>query len=203
MHARKLVICSAAVVLCLVFAAPASAGGNLVSNPGFETGDLTDWTMSGVTGSTYVAGADFGDGLVPHSGNYFLVLGAVGADGFLSQTIADTPGVLYNFSFYWGSDGLTPNDFTAFYDGKPIFGPITDQSSTEGGPNNGYLFESVTVMGTGSDTIMFGFRNDPGYNALDDISFTAVPAPSAIVLAGMGVMVVAGYNRTRRRRAAD
>jgi hypothetical protein len=67
------------------------------------------------------------------------------------------------------------------------------------------MFESFSVLGTGADSIIFNFRNDPGYLALDDVSFSpfAVREPSSFVLAGIGGTTVAGCMWRRRRRATD
>ena len=49
--------------LVVSLASGTATSANLVSNPGFETGDFTAWTQSGNTDFTFV------DGL-PHSGEF-------------------------------------------------------------------------------------------------------------------------------------
>ena len=58
---------AAAFVLATFFAGAAQA--NLVTNPGFETGDFTGWALSGDTTFTGV------DGFSPHSGSFGAFLG--------------------------------------------------------------------------------------------------------------------------------
>jgi hypothetical protein len=49
----------------------------------------------------------------------------------------------------------------------------------QGGP---YANFSVSVVGAGSDTLVFTSVNNPGFTYLDDVSLAAVPEPTAVVL---------------------
>ncbi len=201
---RKLVLYSVPVVLCLVLSGPASGG--LVVNGGFETGDFTGWTLAGnVDGNTLVTTAGL-DNWLPHSGTYFAALGALGSDNYLSQVITTTAGQSYTFSFYLGSDGGTPNDFTALWNGTAILSlsdtPATPGYNPGGPPAAAYAFYSFTEVATGaSTTIQFNSRNDPSYWAFDDVSVTAVPEPPSLVVSAIGILTLAGYAGCRRCRA--
>src|SRR5713226_6733032 len=81
------------------------ARANLITNPGFETGDFSGWIQFGNVGFTGV------DGGLPHSGSFAAFLGPVGSLGFLSQTLATTPGIRYDLRFFLLSDGGLPNEF--------------------------------------------------------------------------------------------
>jgi hypothetical protein len=83
---------------------------NLVANCGFETGDFTDWSTSNLNASG-VESFGFDEG--PNSGSFFAALGNVGSDGTISQTLSTVIGQPYTISFYFASDGGTPNDFSA------------------------------------------------------------------------------------------
>lgn len=167
--------------------------GNLVSNCGFETGDFSDWTLSGNTSFTVVASNI--DGFLPNSGDFFAALGPFGSDGFLSQILTTVPGQEYTLSWYLGSDGQTPNDFDAEIDGVTLFSQV-DLPSTGGS----YVPYSETFTAAGSSTLLtFSFRNDFGFLALDDVSavVVAVPEPASIGLL-MAALGAVGW-RLRKR----
>ena len=129
-------------------------------------------------------------------GTFYAVLGPVGADATLSQTLSTTNGEDYTFSFYLASVGDDPSDFSALWDGTPVL------SLTDPNTGTGFTEESFSVTGTGSDTIQFDFRDDPAYMALDDVVVVAttspVPEPGTVgmLIVGLGAVIVA-----RRRRA--
>src|SRR5712692_8865885 len=78
-------------------AAPVSqcdaVSGNLVANCGFETGDFTNWTLSGDLSFTGV------DVAPAHSGTFGAFLGPITDLGFAAQTLVTTPGQYYDLTF--------------------------------------------------------------------------------------------------------
>ena len=193
---------AAAVAVAAVAAGGAQASGNLLVNGDFETGDFSGWTVTppgggGVSGgNSHVAANGFVHNGVTYnaeSGTYFAALGANGSDATLSQTFADVPGGTYAVTFYLASDGETPNDFSVTGPGSLLLPTMSDIPASPYVPYSGYF------TGTGSDTITFTSRDDPGYLSLDDVSVTFVPEPVswATMILGLGVAGVA----LRRRRA--
>jgi len=194
---RKLLAGAAFAALMAVAGQAMALGPNILVNGGFETGDFTGWALSGNTGFTFVTGPF--DGFSPQAGNYFAALGPVGSDGYLSQTFSDTPGVTYEASFYFGSDGGTPNDFGVTGPGALSLPTMFDVPATP------WTFYYGFFTGSGSDTITFNFRNDPGYMALDTVSVNStVPEAStwAMMLVGFAGLGFAGFRARRTAIAA-
>ncbi len=183
------VLCGlAAVAVCLALTSSASAQ-NLVANPGFETGDFTGWTQSGNTGFTGVDGN-------PHSGTFAAFFGPVGSLGFLSQSLATTPGSLYRIDSWLSSDGGTPSEFQVMWDGNIIF----DQMNIPAHPYT--LSTFFQTASTSSTPLKFGFRDDPSFLFFDDVSVTAVPEPSSMVLSVLGLAGLGLVTLRKRAKVA-
>ena len=194
MRLKTLLVIVALVVF--VASAPAIFAQNLVTNGSFETGDFTGWTTGGNFEDTEVVNGAFYDYTGAEDGNFYAVLGPVGSDGTLSQTLTDHAGAQYTISFWFGSVGDNPSDFSASWDGTQLLS-LTN-------PNTGAAWSQYTysVTGTGTDTLTFAFRDDPGYMSLDNVSVTensgqSVPEPSSLLMLGTGVLGLGGVVRRK------
>lgn len=164
-----------------------------VGNGGFETGDLTDWTMVGSPGLVFALAADdeevAGTAALPgqpdemfvRSGLYGAYLGEYSWNGYpavgsLSQTVATTPSHQYLVSFWLtcvpDSQGVTTNnEFAAKWNNSTL---CAQTNLVAFGWTNRQF---VVLATTTSTTLEFDFNNDPGAFGLDDVVVEPVPAP--------------------------
>jgi subtilase family serine protease len=149
-------------------------GQPLLQNGGFETGDFSFWTLNGDGGNYNFV--DNGTFITPHSGNYAAALGELGFLAYLSQSIPTFAGQSYLLSLWMDSPKIsgttTPNEFSVSWNGGTIF----DQTNVG---KIGWTNLQFIVTATSSSTVLqFGFRDDPYYLGLDDISVTPIPVPA-------------------------
>jgi PEP-CTERM motif-containing protein/carbohydrate binding protein with CBM4/9 domain len=157
---------------------------NLVTNPGFELGSFSGWTNNST--------GNFVNAANPHSGTYSAWMGQVGSDGSFQQSIATTPGQLYNVSFWLESPGGTPNDFSA------SFGGVTFYTVTNGGAFPYTQFMGNITATTASSLLLFSARQDPSYWHVDDVDVHLVPEPGTLGLIALGALGLVGAVRKRR-----
>jgi uncharacterized repeat protein (TIGR01451 family) len=138
---------------------------SLILNGGFETGDFTGWALSG--DNTWTIVDDGGSsGIAPHSGSYEAALGTSSSLGYLSQTVATTPGTSYLLSFWLNHSGGDPNDvFLVSWNGTTLI----DETNPPAPAWTSYQF---MVMATGTSTVLqFGYEASvTDYLGLDDVS---------------------------------
>jgi PEP-CTERM motif len=175
---------------------------NLVTNPGFETGDFTGWTENGFAVTTGPLASPPANPITPYDGSYFASLTpstCVTTPCSLSETVPTTPGDLYNFNFYLEPGNGAGYEGAAYWNGNLLY--------TFGGGYNGWFpSPSYDLLATSTSTtfviqiLAVGATTAIGF---DDVSVTlaATPEPAtwAMMALGFAGLAFAGY---RARKGA-
>jgi hypothetical protein len=172
-------------------------GQNLVTNPGFETGDFTGWSLTG--DSTEVL--NVGSGGNPHTGPYSATFFQTGSLDSLTQNLLTTTGQSYDLTFWLSNApfGTSTQIFQVWWDGQIIL----DEHDTTQFSYTQLTFSDLVATG-GVTTLMFKGRNDPGSYSLDDVSVTdgVAPVPEASTWSiGAAVTALLGLHFFRSRRS--
>jgi hypothetical protein len=150
---------------------PGAPSTNLVQNGGFETGDFTDWSLSGETNQSFVAG------FTPyiHSGlDGAALTSGTSLGGILSQTLPTTPGKSYLLSFWMNNeDANLANAFQVEWNGGTLFNQANLPNSTWTN------LQFIVVASSSSTPLQFIFQQASNYYfGLDDISVSNINAAS-------------------------
>ncbi len=222
MKVKSLFLCLLIVGLSLN--STAAAPINLLSNPGFETGDLTGWTVGGpnggygvLTDGSSIPGVTYVE-LLPayqnvRSGTYAAYAVAAYAQMeyvMFSQVLNLLPGT-YTASFYMGHDenhgiGISPaigvGNLGIWIDQTLVpFNSFYENNFYPGSdPEDFTLFDADFFCSGGLTTIEFrisGSGTERAGISIDDLAVMAIPSPGAIYLACIGSALVGNMRRRK------
>jgi len=206
--------------------------GNLLTNPGAESGSITGWTVNGALPATpTVDSGSFDPGINPNTGSFDFV-GGNGASGELDQSVSligagitagqiDAGNLFANVSFFeQGLNQGTPSDDAQvgleFFNGSSVSlgtasTPFIDSHNLTW---QNFVGSFAIPVGTRTITYSMIFQRNAGSDLdsfIDDnslsisaapIASAAAPEPGSIALAAVGALPLAGMVIRRRRRSA-
>lgn len=176
-------------------------GPNLITNGGFETGDLTGWTTSYFDFST-IGDLAVGEGGFPTDGDWYRTLrsGASPATSSLRQPLAGQAGHTYHYSVDLAYTGDTPSHFSMAWDNQFIVYLIDPQ------PFALTRFEGTFTLVTDPSEFRISFFTpyDIGtrynYYSIDRIIIAEVPEAQTWAMLAAGLLTLP---LARRRQPAS
>jgi hypothetical protein len=199
MNARMILIAASGVAALLGAPESALAGtttitfDNIAAPGGFVAYGNGPLTLSGATftsnGDMFIIDPGYYGSSYPNGG--FLNSDYAGPTDTITVTL---PGGVYSGSFDIGGLFAGTTDFTVTFNGSTF--PETVTESINGTDSlAGFLFSSSAQIAT----ITFVLPDAPGYNALDNFSYTTVPEPAtwAMMLLGFAGLGFAGYRKAK------
>jgi hypothetical protein len=181
-------LCAGFLLACAV---PA-LGGNMLVNPGFETGDLTGWPHSAFQGSIAPSTAQ------THGGGFSVKFSSVNSASLaMSQDVAPTlVSQIREVSLWYkrtGNPNASPAGIRLLY----TDGSFTD-TTTDAAANNWTYLDLTTLLAPGKllQSMQISAAGQGQSVYFDDVTVNLVPAPAG----GLVGVVALGLAGRRRRR---
>lgn len=189
----------APLALAAMSAAPAIAG-----NGGFETQDLTDWTVN----TPFSDATNLYDGYTPVSGKFFAHVDAglgLDVESTLSQTFTLAAGShLVGYAGFKANDYL-PNNDSAHLSINGIDQLYWDVASVGDYGASGWTHFSFTAPVAGDYVLALSVADHgddgmPSFAVLDAVTTTPAPEPASWAMMVGGFGMIGGALRTRSRK---
>jgi hypothetical protein len=135
--------------------------GNLIVNPGFETGTFSGWTVHPDPIGSY-----FGVSGHPHSGRYAAYFGSYWGRDDISQNVPTVPGHTYHISYWVANDGGGSTEIRSSWGGAVL----EDLFPSNAFPYQQHAFD-VVATATSTEFRIGGYQL-PAFWYLDDVSVT-------------------------------
>jgi hypothetical protein len=170
------------------------AQGGIIQNPGFETGDFSGWTIDGDI-------SDFGittNKQLRKAGKYGAFFGVGDPDEvtYISQSFQTHRGEHYYLVAHISYLGTGPNEIGFYWNYDWWFGWVNT------GPFEMTLFQEIVTAYDGASNFGISFRSEGGVFGLDAVKVLrerALPEPSGIALAGIGILGMCVRGAASRR----
>ena len=176
-------------LLILIGIGPQAANATIVTNGGFETGDLTGWTVTGADLGITAEGS-------PNSGTYHFL--GYDNSGFatLAQTLTTTVGTTYDFSFFSNTNFDVSGNILRY---QIASAPIVTVTRT-----TAWAQTSTSFVASGTATALnFYYETDgsTGIWCIDDVLVDPIPEPSTLAIWSLLALCGIGIGWYRRRKA--
>ena len=190
------------------------ANANLIVNGTFESSFSSQGTLfpTGWTSNNFesgISGIMSSPGVDPDGGSSALSLSNFVSHGLatIQQDVNTVSNATYTLTYWYTSKGDSSATQPPGIELQVLWnGTIADDLIDPPHSTNGFTEHTLTLTGTGHDTLKFAGLNDPGFSFLDNVdlegqSQSAVPEPSSFAVFGLmgalGLLVSA-----RRRKSA-
>ncbi len=193
-----------------------ASAGNLVLNPGFDTGNFTDWVKNttAISDSWVVSGTS---SHTPQSGSFSATEGCISAVCLQADFTAATPqgdwiyqnlntvsGSTYTLTFFYDPGSTLPAFGADSSELRVMWGgALVDDLVFTNQADPGFIQFTVSNLSASSTSTQLAFlgQDNPSFAALDTIDVEGnaggptAPEPSSIVLCVGGLMALLGLRR--------